>query len=104
MPATDTPVLDVLAAMTAASVEATTVDEEQLVLTRIAALIASEAPPISYALNLGAAGELDVDPEKIRGVFTAVAPIVGSARVATALGNIVRALAIEELAEFDDET
>jgi hypothetical protein len=103
MPATDTPVLDVLAAMTAASVEATTVDEEQLVLTRIAALIASEAPPISYALNLGAAGELDVDPEKIRGVFTAVAPIVGSARVATALGNIVRALAIEELAEFDDE-
>jgi hypothetical protein len=104
MPATDTPVLDVLAAMTEASVQATTLDEEQLVLTRIAALIASEAPPISYALNLGAAGELDVDPEKIRGVFTAVAPIVGSARVATALGNIVRALAIEELAEFDDET
>jgi hypothetical protein len=103
MPATDTPVLDVLAAMTAASVEATTLDEEQLVLTRVAALIASEAPPISYALNLGAAGELGVDPEKIRGVFTAVAPIVGSARVATALGNIVRALAIEELAEFDDE-
>jgi alkylhydroperoxidase/carboxymuconolactone decarboxylase family protein YurZ len=104
MPATDTPVLDVLAAMTEASVQATTLDEEQLVLTRIAALIASEAPPISYAINLGAAGELDVDPEKIRGVFTAVAPIVGSARVATALGNIVRALAIEELAEFDDET
>jgi 4-carboxymuconolactone decarboxylase len=104
MPATDTPVLDVLAAMTAASVETTTLDEEQLILTRIAALVASDAPPISYALNLGAAGELGVDAEKIRGVFTAIAPIVGTARIAAALGNIVRALAIDELAELDADT
>ena len=104
MPTTDTPVLDVLAAMTAASVETTTLNEEELVLARIAALVASDAPPISYALNLGAAGELDIDPEKIRGVFTAIAPIVGTARIATALGNVVRAFALEELAELDDDT
>ena len=102
MPATDTPVLDVLSAMTAASVEATSLDDEQLVLVRIAALVASDAPPISYALNLSAAGELDVDAEKIRGVFTAIAPIVGTASIATALGNVARALAIHELAELDD--
>jgi len=104
MPATDTPVLDVLSAMTAASVEATSLDDEQLVLVRIAALVASDAPPISYALNLSAAGELDVDAEKIRGVFTAIAPIVGTARIGAALGNVVRALALEELREFDDGT
>src|SRR5437763_11943098 len=104
MPATDTPVLDVLAAMTAASVEATSLDAEQLMLVRIAALVASDAPPISYALNLSAAGELEVDADKIRGVFTAIAPIVGTARIGTALGNIVRALALEELNELDDAT
>jgi 4-carboxymuconolactone decarboxylase len=102
MPTTDTPVLDVLAVMTAASVEATSLNEEELVLARIAALVASDAPPISYALNLGAADELAVDPEKIRGVFTAIAPIVGTARIAAALGNVARALAIHELAELDD--
>jgi alkylhydroperoxidase/carboxymuconolactone decarboxylase family protein YurZ len=104
MPTTDTPVLDVLAAMTEASVEATTLDDETLVLTRLAALVASDAPPMSYALNLTVAGEMGIDLEKIRGVLTAIAPIVGTARVGTALGNIFRGLALEELREFDDGT
>lgn len=103
-PTTDTPILDLLAGMTALSVEATTLDEQELILARIAALVASEAPPISYALNLGAAGEFNVTPEQIRGVFAAIAPIVGTARIATAVGNVARALALEELREFDDGT
>src|SRR5437763_13721584 len=98
---TDTPVLDVLEGMTALSLEATTLDERSIMLTRLAALVASDAPPISYALNLGAAGELDIDPDDIRGVFAAIAPIVGTARIAGALGNIVKALALDELAELD---
>jgi 4-carboxymuconolactone decarboxylase len=101
---TETPVLDLLAGMTALSLEASTLDEHDLMLTRIAALVASDAPPSSYALNLGAAGEMEIDPEEIRGVFVAVAPIVGTARVATALGNIVKAAALAELAELDDES
>jgi 4-carboxymuconolactone decarboxylase len=100
---TDTPVLDVLAAMTAASIDATSLDAEEIILVRIAALVAADAPPISYALNLGIAGEAGIDPEKIRGVLAAVAPIVGSARVATAMGNVARALALAELAEYDLE-
>jgi 4-carboxymuconolactone decarboxylase len=100
---TDTPVLDVLAAMTAASIDATSLDSEEVILARIAALVASDAPPISYALNLGVAGEAGVDPEKIRGVFAAIAPIVGSARIATAMGNVARALAMAELAEYGAE-
>ena len=101
---TDTPVLDVMAGMTALSLEATTLDDRAIMLTRIAALVASDAPPISYALNLGAAGDLAIDPEEIRGVFAAIAPIVGTARIAAALGNIVKALALDELAELDGQT
>ena len=96
---TETPVLDLVADMTAASIEASSLDPETLMLVRIAALIAVDAPPVSYAFNLAAAGELEIDPEQVRGVLAAVAPIVGTPRVASATGNIVRALALAELAE-----
>jgi alkylhydroperoxidase/carboxymuconolactone decarboxylase family protein YurZ len=99
-----TPVLDLLAGMTAASIEASTLDPETLILVRIAALVAVDAPPASYLLNLAAANELELDVEQVRGVLAAVAPIVGTARVASALGKIVRAFALElEVAEGKDE-
>ena len=99
----ETPVLDLLAGMTALSLEATSLDEHDVMLARIAALVASDAPPISYALNLGAAGELNINAEEIRDIFVAIAPIVGTARIAAAMGNIVRALAMEELSEFETQ-
>ena len=100
----DTPVLDLLAIMTAASIDATTLDSETLMLVRIAALVAVDAPEFSYLANLGVAEELDLDPERVRGVLTAVAPIVGTARVASATGKIVRALAVAiEAAELELE-
>src|SRR6476619_1995426 len=91
---TETPVLDLLASMTADSLEATTLDPETLMLVRIAALVAVDAPPASYLLNLGAAGEIGIGEEQVRGVLTAIAPIVGTTRVVSATGNIVRALAL----------
>ena len=98
----ETPVLDLLASMTASSIEASTLDPETLMLVRIAALVAMDAPPISYAMNLEAAGELGVDAEQVRGVLAAVAPIVGTPRIAAATSKIVRALALElELAELE---
>jgi 4-carboxymuconolactone decarboxylase len=101
----ETPVLDLLASMTADSIEASSLDAETLMLVRIAALVAVDAPPASYLLNLGAAGELDIDAEQVRGVLAAVAPIVGTTRVVAAMGKIVRALALEiEIAEFEVET
>jgi len=102
--ATDTPVLDLLASMTADSLEASSLDAETLMLVRIAALVAVDAPPISYAFNLEAAGDLDIDAEQVRGVLAAIAPIVGTARVASALGKIMRALALEmDVAELEAE-
>jgi len=102
---TETPVLDLLALMTAGSVEASSLDPETFLLVRIAALVAVDAPPISYVLNLGAASELDVDADRVAGVLAAVAPIVGTARVASALGHIVKALELElEVAELEAES
>ena len=104
MPATDAPVLDLLKRMTAESIEASTLDDESLMLVRIAALIAVDAPPSSYLLNIGAAGDVGIDADQIQGVLTAVAPIVGTARIASAAGNMMRALGFaEELAELAEE-
>lgn len=46
--ASETPVLDTLAAMTIDSIERCGLAPDMLKLTRIAALAASDAPPISY--------------------------------------------------------
>ena len=97
---TETPVRDLLASMTAESMAASDLDPETLMLVRIAALAAVDAPPVSYMLNLEAASRVGIDAEKVRSVLVAIAPIVGTARVASATGSILKALAIEiELAE-----
>ena len=84
----ETPILDLLAGMTADSIEASNLDPQTLMLVRIAALVAVDAPPASYLMNLGAASELDVDAEQVRGVLAAVAPIVGTARVVSATSKM----------------
>jgi hypothetical protein len=92
--AEDTPVLDTIAVMTAASLENSTLGARELMLTRIAALAASGAPPISYLANLGAAADSGVTLDDARGVLTAIAPIIGTARTVLASANITKALGI----------
>jgi hypothetical protein len=99
---TDAPVLELIARMTADSLEASTLDLQTLMLVRLAALVAVDAPPVSYALNLEVGSAVGLDVETLRGVLTAIAPIVGTTRIAAATGNIVRALASElELAALE---
>ena len=43
-------------------------------------------------MNLEAAGKSGVDADQVQGVLAAVAPIVGTARVVSAAGKMVRAL------------
>ena len=69
--ATEAPVLDLLKRMTAESIEASTLDEERLMLVRIAALVAVDAPPASYLLNIGAA---DSDSPPHWGLLGVIAP------------------------------
>ena len=90
----DTPVLDLNAQMTALSIEQSTLDAKGTMLARLAALVAADAPPVSYLANIGAAGEAGLEMDDVQGVLIAVAPIVGTARVMTAAGNIARALGI----------
>ena len=98
------PVLDLLATMTTASIEASSLDADTLALVRIAALAAVDAPTVSYLMNLAVAGEVGVDAEQVRGVLAAIAPIVGTARIASATVKIVEALEIAiEVAEFDEQ-
>ncbi len=100
----ETPVLDLLASMTADSLEASDLDAETLMLVRIAALVAVDAPSVSYLLNLGAASEIGVDAEQVRGVLAAIAPIVGTARIASATGKIADALEVAiEVAELEEQ-
>jgi alkylhydroperoxidase/carboxymuconolactone decarboxylase family protein YurZ len=104
----DTPLLDLLGRMTVDSMETSSLDEQTLMLVRVAALVAVDAPPASYMLNLGAAGEVGVTSEQVMGVLAGVAPIVGTTRVVAAAGRMVKALgaAVElaELAQYADES
>jgi hypothetical protein len=98
----ETPVLDLVMTMTAASLEATTLDAETAMLVRIAALVAVDAPPASYLMNLGAAGELRIGEDEVRAVLAAIAPIVGTTKVVSATGNILQALGFAlEMAEME---
>ena len=86
------------------SLAASSLDPETLMLVRIAALAAVDAPAVSYLLNIGAASEIGIDAEQVRGVLAAIAPIVGTARIASATGKIVDALEVAiEIAEYEDE-
>jgi alkylhydroperoxidase/carboxymuconolactone decarboxylase family protein YurZ len=91
----DNPILDLLKDMTAASLDATSLDEQTVMLVRIAALVAVDAPPVSYAMNLEAAADVGLDVEQVRGVLAGIAPIVGTVRVVSATSSIAKALAIE---------
>jgi alkylhydroperoxidase/carboxymuconolactone decarboxylase family protein YurZ len=100
----ETPVLDLLANMTADSIEASTLDPQTLMLVRIAALAAVDAPPFSYVMNLGPAVDAGVGADQVRGVLIAIAPIVGTPRVVSATGRIVDAIDVAiEIAEQDAE-
>jgi 4-carboxymuconolactone decarboxylase len=104
----DRPVLNLLADMTRMSLDASSLDATSLMLVRIAALAAVDAPPSSYLVNLGAAADLDIDADQVTGVLAAIAPIIGTARVAAAAGHMLIALGaaikldeLRELAEAD---
>ena len=103
-PPSDTPVLDLLARMTEDSVALSraSLDPDEIMLVRIAALVAADAPPASYLLNLEAMADVGIDADRVRGVLAAVAPIVGAPRVASATGKIVEALGVAiDVAELD---
>ena len=88
----DTPVLDTLADITAASVEHNSLSPRDFMLARLSALIAVDAPPMSWIANASAISESGLTIDDVQGVMIAVAPVVGTTRVMAAGGHILRAL------------
>ena|SRR5215218_6838336 len=88
------PVLETLVKMNEGVPERSGLDDETFMLVRIAALASTGAPPASYLLNLEMASELGLSVEQVQGVLIAIAPVVGSARVASAGSSIAQALGL----------
>jgi hypothetical protein len=87
-----TPVSDTLLAMTVASLENSDLSPRELMIARIAALVAVDAPAASYALNAVPAAESDIDLDDVEDILVAVAPIVGTTRIVSATANIAQGL------------
>jgi hypothetical protein len=100
--AVETPVLDTLAEINRSSVEHSRLMPRELMLARIVALAAVDAPPASYLANLGAAADSGVTEQDVQDVLVAIAPIVGTARVVSAAGNLTRALGFVIAVAEDD--
>jgi len=88
------PVLDTLTDMTAASVDHNSLSPRDYMLARVAALVAVDAPPMSWFANAAAIEESGLTNDDIQGIMIAVAPVVGAPRVMAAGGHILRALGI----------
>lgn len=74
--------------------EAAGLDPRTFALVKIASLIALDAPPASYAWQIGNALEDGATPEDILGVLRAVAPQVGGPRVMAAAPEVMLALGL----------
>ena len=87
----DQPVLNTIAEMAAVSVAHGTLDAREHMLARLAALVAVDAPTVSYVLHFEPAAEVGLTVEDTQGLMVAVAPIVGTAGVASAAGKLTDA-------------
>ena len=90
----DADVLETVIGLREANREGSGLDPRTFGLVKIAALIALDAPPASYAWQVAAAVEEGVTPEDILGVLRAVAPQVGGPRVMAAAPEIMLALGL----------
>jgi alkylhydroperoxidase/carboxymuconolactone decarboxylase family protein YurZ len=87
----DASVLETLAQMQLETLERSALDEQTYVLVRLAALVATDAAPVSYRAHRGVADDLGISMDKVLGTFVAIAPIVGSGRVLSAASRMDRA-------------
>jgi alkylhydroperoxidase/carboxymuconolactone decarboxylase family protein YurZ len=88
------PVLEALTDINAVSVARTELDPATLVMVRLAALVAVDAPAASYLLHVEPAIASGVTVETVQDVLVAVAPITGTPRVLSAAKKITEALGL----------
>lgn len=99
------PVMEALVDINAASLARTGLDPRSLMLVRLGALAAVDAPVSSYLLHIGPSAETGLTIEDAEDVLVAVAPIVGAPHTASAAAKIIEALGLAiELAQENAET
>ena len=74
--------------------EVSGLDPRTFALVKIASLIALDAPPASYAWQVGNALAEGVTPDEVLGVLKAVAPQVGGPRTVAAAAEIMASLGL----------
>jgi alkylhydroperoxidase/carboxymuconolactone decarboxylase family protein YurZ len=89
---TPTPVLDTLLDINSASIEHSQLSPRELMLARLAAMVAVDAPPASYLANARPSAASGITQQDVQDIMIAVAPLVGTAKVVSAGGNLMRAL------------
>ena len=87
----EAPVLEALIDINVVSLARTQLDPATLLLVRIAALAAVDAPAMSYLMHVGPAVEAGVRLEDVQDVLVAVAPIAGAPRILKAATAITEA-------------
>jgi 4-carboxymuconolactone decarboxylase len=90
----DTTLLDEALGLREAQLGESGLDSRTFALVKIAALIALDAPPASYAWQVSNALSDGASPEDILAVLRAVAPQVGGPRVVAAAPEIMVALGL----------
>jgi alkylhydroperoxidase/carboxymuconolactone decarboxylase family protein YurZ len=90
----DAPVLEALLEINATALNRAGLDTATMLLVRVAALAAVNAPATSYLMHVGPAVQAGVTVEQVQDVLVTIAPIVGAPRVLTAAQNITDALGI----------
>jgi hypothetical protein len=99
----EAPVLETLTAMNLDTLERSGLDLKTYMMVRIAGLVAMDAPPVSYAINAEAAIDV-LELEDLQAVLVALAPVVGSARIASAAASILDVFfEDDEIDELDDD-
>lgn len=86
------PLVTTLAAMTDASIRQSGLGPRELLLVRLACLVALDAGRTSYLYNLAGPAAPALTPQEVEAVLVAVAPLLGSARVVSAAERISEAL------------
>jgi 4-carboxymuconolactone decarboxylase len=90
----DVSLIEEMLGLREALAERSTLDARTFALVKIAALIALDAPPASYAWQVTNALSEGASAEDILAVLTAVAPQVGGPRVVAAAPEIIVALGL----------
>jgi len=90
----EAPVLDALLEINATALDRTELDPVTMLLVRIAALAAVDAPATSYLMHVGPAVQAGGTIEQGQDILVTVAPIIGAPRVLAAAQAITDALGL----------